>query len=148
MKSQKALLDKKETDLKIQLKEIPDNIKTVLYKIRDISDLNKLNLNTNESLEFLGQLKEFKETQENTLKTYYETKFPGAMTEGGLTSMYYGMLAFESRAILNLIQSFSPNNLSLGFDKVNFVNLLGTLGDTFLAAGQAQMVLGGLVSIG
>jgi Ca2+-binding RTX toxin-like protein len=148
IRTQREQLKSNEGTLTFKLKDIPENIKGILVSMQKDNDLNQFNTKSNESLEFLGQLKEYKETQENTLKAYYEAKFPGAMTEGGLVAMYYGMLAFESRALLNLVQSYSPGNAAIGFGKFEFVNLLGTLGDSLLAAGQAQMVLGGLVSIG
>ena len=149
IRNQSAQLEYNENILSIKLKDIPENIKDIIVKMYNVSDLNQFNLKTNESLEFLGQLKDYKETQENILKAYYETKLPGAMTEGGLVSMYYGMLAFESRALLNLIHEYAPAKTPpIGFGENHFVNLLGTLGDSLLAAGQAQMVIGGLVSIG
>ena len=62
--------------------------------------------------------------------------------------MYKGMLAFESRAMLNLLQTTVPDTPPIGFGKIEFASALGTIGDGLLAAGQAQMVLGGLVNIG
>jgi hypothetical protein len=130
--------------LNISLEKLPPHIKSILI---NLSNAPEFDINNKESIYFLNQLKQYKETQEETLKTYFEQKIPGAMTEGGLVSMYYGMLAFESRALLNLLNtSITTESLRLG--TLNLAEFFGSCGDALLAAGQAQMVMSGLVNIG
>lgn len=154
IKKERTKLKENETSLNFKLDQVPDNIKNILLDISQINSLSEMdtkldifNSKSKDSLDFFTQLMNYKETQENLLKTYYETKLPGALTESGLVAMYKGMLAFEARAMLKLIHSFSVGSQPIGLGKVEFASLLGSLGDSLLAAGQAHMVLGGLVNI-
>lgn len=138
-------LENKKKNLSISLKNVPENIKEALHILSQNNLL--LDPNQNSTLDVIEKLVTYKKTQEELVKTFYETKIPGALTESGLTAMYKGMLAFEARAVLNLLDSFQARQQAFALGEFKFTSLLGSVGDAFLAIGQAQMTAGGLVNI-
>ncbi len=138
-------LENKQRNLNIKLNNVPENVKDAVLKFADSSAL--FNPNETQTVELIEKVMAYKKNQEDVLKTFYETKLAGALTESGLSAMYKGMLAYESRAILNLLESFNTNQPSFGFGDFQFTKILGSLGDAFLALGQAQMVAGGIVNV-
>ncbi|APJ03098.1 calcium-binding protein [Silvanigrella aquatica] len=147
MRDQQSKLKYQGDNLTISLNNVPEKIKIALVNLSKNNTIDSFNVNDNKSLDLLMQLKRFKETQENSLKSYYESHLPGSLTESGLISMYRGMLAFESRALLKLLESFSSRNAAINLGKFEFASFLETLGNGLLAAGQMHMVLGGLVNV-
>ncbi|BBH53772.1 calcium-binding protein [Fluviispira sanaruensis] len=68
----------------------------------------------------------------------------------GLSSMYYGMVAFEAKTLAELT-TLNSKTFAAGSAKAltfeNYLLSVEAIGNTFLAAGQAQMVLAGLSKI-
>ncbi|MGY3805302.1 calcium-binding protein [Pigmentibacter ruber] len=156
--------------------ELPNDIRNILIQLQNLPEFDPKN---SKSMDLIIQLNEFKNTQEDIIKTYIEQKIPGALTEGGLMAMFSGMAAFEIRAVIGYahlelfkeqlkgktkeeIQSLIKESSFLNdFSKFKdgflgssseplFAGALGILtklGDGFLALGQAQMFLGGLINI-
>ena len=120
----------KETSVSAEHK---DTVQKLVDGIKNSPEIELMNL--------VEKLSKYKADKKDLLSSYYETKFSKALTEGGLKAMFYGMAAFEGRAgskLYNLLSSNPSDNID------SFANLLGGLGDAYLAAGQAQMVLAGI----
>lgn len=160
----------------LQLMDLPKDIR---HALNEINKMPEFDLKDSQSIEFISQLTEFKNSQEDVIKTYIAQKIPGALTEGGLMSMFSGMAAFEIRAILGFahlelfteqLKNKTQEQIQNAIKDSSFLNdftnikdafigntaeslfagtlgILTKLGDGFLALGQAQMFLGGLLNI-
>ncbi|WGL60613.1 hypothetical protein QEJ31_03225 [Pigmentibacter sp. JX0631] len=161
-----------DSSLERNIAELPSDIKYVLQQLHQLPEFD---LRNSKSMDLIIQLNEFKNTQEDIIKTYIEQKIPGALTEGGLMAMFAGMAAFEIRAIvgyahLELFKGKTKEEIQSLVKESSFFNdlsklkdgflgsssepifagalgILTKLGDGFLALGQAQMFLGGLINI-
>ncbi|WP_338637507.1 calcium-binding protein [Spirobacillus cienkowskii] len=106
--------------------------------------------------------KKFVLTHLNKLKQYQQELLQGIgnhisshsvlpNTASGLASMYYGMIAFEIKSFAEIISHnlnpISATDSKLLFDWGNGLSNIETVGNAFLSAGQAQMVLAGLSKI-
>ena len=142
-------LFEKDQILKININEIKN--KKILDNLNLIKDFNFLNPSEKERTEIENlfvELNETKKLQMETISTYYENKYEHALVAGAMESMKYGMIFLEAKALLNLsINNSSSSNIIVPVGE-QLSNYLGITAEAFLAAGQAEMVLMGLRSIG
>ncbi len=102
-----------------------------------LKDLNQTELNPYqpECHEWLERLDQYQDQMQKPLLEAIAERVGPAMTESGLGSMYWGMVAFETRALTDLALGHSAQSVS---------QVLSSIGDGVNALGQAQMVFAGL----
>lgn len=114
----------------------PDTLKKLLLLLSNNTLFDPKSPQTQDTLQ---KLAEYRSLHEERWLSFVESRLAANFTESGLSSMYWGMLAFESRATTQLLSG----NATLPFSET-----LGVIGDGFNVIGQSQMVLAGLAKAG
>ncbi|KAB8029845.1 calcium-binding protein [Fluviispira multicolorata] len=121
-----------------------------------IKSINSINsLSTQDQIQdyvvsSINSLFEYQNNLNNSLSKSIESTSILPNISRGLSSMYYGMIAFEAKTLSELLTLKSTTETagianSLAFQ--NYLTSVEAIGNGFLAAGQAQMVIAGLSKI-
>jgi|GEM_PF-3330981 len=122
--------------------------------------LENFNPRSPENQEFISQVNELDGAHSESVKSFIESHIATSFTESGLGSMYWGMFAFETRAMLelgkDLTGSMSPSLVSdvgasdalNASDALSASDAIGAVGDHLNLIGQSQMVVAGIAKTG
>ncbi|MBU2712782.1 calcium-binding protein [Zooshikella harenae] len=117
-----------------------DNYPNALKKLLTLLSHNTIfDPKSPQTQDTLQKLAEYRSLHEERWLSFVESRLAANFTESGLSSMYWGMLAFESRATTQLLSGNATLPLS---------ETMGVIGDGFNVIGQSQMVLAGLAKAG
>jgi len=102
-------------------------------------------------LTHLNKLKQYQKELLQGISSHISSHSVLPNTNSGLASMYYGMIAFEIKSFAEIISHnlnpITATETTKLFDWGNNLSNIETVGNAFLSAGQAQMVLAGLSKV-
>ena len=105
----------------------------------DLDSASLFDPNSSETHDLIEKIAEVKTAQEEKWLKFIDSKVAGAFTESGLGSMYWGMMAFQSRATIQLLETQGLTS---------FAEMIGNMGDVLNVVGQSQMVVAGIAKAG
>ncbi|WP_186647179.1 calcium-binding protein [Fluviispira vulneris] len=140
-----------KTNANVHLKVLNSDHAQLFNKLKSIEKIKSLPVQDQEYVATsLNSLFEYQKGLNDSLSKSIESTSILPNISRGLSSMFYGMVAFEAKTLAELT-TLNSNTLAAGSAKAlafeNYLFSVEAIGNTFLAAGQAQMVLAGLSKI-